>query len=106
MSRALLLVLFALFAAVCTPAIVEWWSRPWEVFFGQRSGWWYGDDFAVFYSAGHLVATGAWASLYDASAHIHANSELAFFNPPFFALFFAPFAAMSEERAFQAWTVI
>jgi hypothetical protein len=105
MQKTLGIALFGLVALYAVPAAIGWWQDPYHVFLGRRDGWWDGDDFAVFYSAGRLIAHGQFTSLYDASAHIHANKELAYYNPPFFALFFAPLSLLSEERAFQVWTV-
>lgn len=81
---------------------------------GRRDFWWDAEDFAVFYAAGTLVSRGDAGQLYDTSAHaliqmpllVDHDEPLGFYNPPFFALFFVPFAGLSAERAFQVWSAV
>ena len=76
-----------------------------------------GQDFLAFYSAGRLVEAGKTAELYDLTAlttlqrSIAEESQLSlvsdvapWFNPPFAAWLFAPFAHASFNAALLWWT--
>jgi hypothetical protein len=77
-----------------------------------------GQDFIAFYSAGRLVDSGRTDELYDldalaalqrsiaAESHLSLASDVApWFNPPFAAFLFAPFAMFSFNTALAWWTV-
>jgi hypothetical protein len=76
-----------------------------------------GQDFIAFYSAGRLVDSGRTDDLYDLSAlaslqrsiaaesNVTLASDVApWFNPPFAAFIFAPFAMFSFNTALAWWT--
>jgi Glycosyltransferase family 87 len=114
LRRAAPYVLLALCALALAPLVAMWWAQPIAAFFGRRDLWWDAEDFSVFYTAGHLVASGDGHLLYARSAFgaeqgtlpaRHA-ATLNFFNPAFFALLFAPFSSLSFARAFQLWTLL
>ena len=78
-----------------------------------------GHDFTAFYSAGHFADTRQFDKLYDIEAvkafeqqtGKQANLTLGdaygpFWNPPFYAWVFAPFARMPYGDALLAWTLI
>jgi hypothetical protein len=78
-----------------------------------------GHDFTAFYAAGHFVATGQADKLYDIEAVKHYEQETGrryglslgdsygpYWNPPFYALIFAPLARLPYPRALAIWTVI
>jgi Glycosyltransferase family 87 len=61
-------------------------------------------DFAQFYSAGSVVASGNAPHLYD----LAKDSELLrqFTHPPFEAILYAPFAQLPYAMAFRLWTLL
>jgi Glycosyltransferase family 87 len=74
-------------------------------------------DFLAFYGAGRLVLLGDPAGIYDPVAltevqrriipgPVGANGYMPFINPPFAAVAFAPFAALSPEAARAVWAGI
>ncbi|MEX2247575.1 MAG: glycosyltransferase family 87 protein [Dehalococcoidia bacterium] len=102
----------AILGWVVAPAVAGWWAAPWHAFFGRREFWWDAEDFAVFYAAGKLVAAGDAHLLYTPSAFTpiqsallptHQDVTLGYYNPPFFALLFAPISWLSFDRAYQVW---
>jgi hypothetical protein len=97
-------------------AVAVWWAQPAHVFFGRR-GPTDAVDFAVFYSAGRLVASGDGDQIYTPSALQPLEREaqpalrdvpspLPYLNPPFFALAIAPLTMLSFDRAFQVWSLM
>src|SRR5262249_36897127 len=75
-----------------------------------------GGDYIAFYAAGRLVLQGHAGAIYDRSA-VEAVQDLAlgsavpgffdaFRNPPFFALVFAPIAALDLTPSFAVWTAL
>jgi Glycosyltransferase family 87 len=65
-------------------------------------------DFRSFYAAGRLVADGRAHELY-ARGIIAATGRTGgepYFNPPFFALLWAPFSLMPFDAAYRAWTLM
>ena len=97
-------------------AVAVSWAQPAQVFFGRR-GPTDGVDFAVFYSAGSLVASGDGDQIYTPSALAPREREaqpalrdvpspLPYLNPPFFALAIAPLTWLSFDRAFQVWSLM
>jgi hypothetical protein len=118
MRTILILLLLGIVTFVLGGAVASWWAQPAEAFFGRRSAWWDAGDFTVFYSAGKLVAAGDAHLLYTLSAYretqqaaleahgLREHTTLGYYNPPFFALLFAPLSWLSFDRAFQVWTSI
>ena len=111
----LILALLGLCGALFAPGILAQWQAPAEVFMGRREFWWDAEDFAVFYSAGDMVASGKPHLLYTISEYTgrqreiletHEDATLGFYNPAFFALLFVPFSFLPFERAFQAWSIV
>ncbi len=94
-------------------AVPSWWSQPVEAFFGRRERW-DASDFAAFYSAGKLVASGQGHRLFhpgDLTAMQHSwvtlpeGHVLPYLNPPFFAAIVAPLTWLPFGHAYQAWTL-
>lgn len=111
----LLLCALALVALALAPYVTAWWSQPAAAFLGRRSQWWDAEDFAVFHTAGRLIASGQGHLLYTPSAFAgsehrllptHEGVVLNYYNPAFFALLFAPLSRISFDRAFQIWTLL
>ena len=109
--RIALLLVVAFLAAGVWP-----WKEGGADFLGRRDPYWISEDFAAFYSAGTMVTAGVGAKLYDVNAVGHVEHAVAghpvggsgvlpYFNPPFFALVFAPLAHVSLARAYQLWTL-
>lgn len=103
-----------------TVAVVAGGAGPWIAaiadFFGERDPFWVREDFTAFYAAGKLVSTGLASRMYDLpvvasiehlAAHgpVGGTGMLPYFNPPFFALPFAPLAHLSLQQAYQVWSV-
>ena len=103
-----------------TVAFIAGGAGPWieaiADFFGKRHPFWVREDFTAFYAAGRLVNDGMASRMYDLSlvgwiehlaAHgpVGGTGTLPYFNPPFFALPFAPLAHLSLQQAYQVWTV-
>ncbi|MGH7177070.1 MAG: glycosyltransferase family 87 protein [Tepidisphaeraceae bacterium] len=78
-----------------------------------------GHDFLPFYTAGTLVRAGMYDLLYDLGTLREMERETAaryavpigksfgpFWNPPFYAWLFAPFAAMPYPHALASWTLL
>ncbi len=78
-----------------------------------------GHDFLAFYTAGTFVRTGRASELYDLTAVRDFQHQLAgregltigqsfgpWWNPPFYALAFAPLSALSYQRAADIWRLI
>ena len=127
--QALTLTAALLFAVI----IASFWAAPVSAFFGHRGGV-IACDFLTLYSAGHLVSAGDVTELYNPEsmrsvqeAILHAadskspevlraaqdgasqasdRQSLSYLNPPFFALFLAPFSWFSFDTAFQLWTLL
>lgn len=99
-------------------AIGFWpWKEGGADFLGRRDPAWIGEDFTAFYAAGTLVASGLAPKLYDTGAiasveHVAAghavggSGSLPYFNPPFFALAFAPLSHLPLAQAYQVWTLV
>lgn len=77
-------------------------------------GWLFGIDYVAFYSAGKLVLEGQSAELYNQAAVREVQRQLfglseglmmTFMNPPFYALFMVPFAALPFVPSLLVWTV-
>lgn len=92
------------------------WKEGGADFLGRRDPYWISEDFAAFYSAGTMVTAGVGAKLYDVHAvgrvehavagqPVGGSGVLPYFNPPFFALVFAPLTQVSLARAYQLWTL-
>ena len=92
------------------------WTQAIADFFGKRDPFWVREDFTAFYAAGRLVNEGLASRVYDlplvgwvehVAAHgpVGGTGTLPYFNPPFFALPFAPLAHLSLQQAYQVWTV-
>ncbi len=68
-------------------------------------------DFAIFYTAGRIVAHGNPHQLYDMQLQrqiqrqlVHRNQFRPFYHAPFEAWFFAPFANLSFQSAYLLWS--
>lgn len=93
------------------------WREVVDDFFGRTHPFWVREDFSAFYAAGHVVATGLGAHLYDpgtmraaeyaaAGRQVGGSGLLMYFNPPFFALLYWPLTNVSLQHAYQLWTVL
>ncbi len=104
-----------------TVAFVAGGAGPWAEaiadFFGKRHPFWVREDFTAFYAAGKLVDGGLASRMYDlptiawiehqaAGGPVGGTGMLPYFNPPFFALPFAPLAHLSLQQAYQVWGVV
>jgi len=104
-----------------TVAFVAGGAGPWfeaiADFFGKRHPFWVREDFTAFYAAGKLVNEGlasrmydlptiAWVEHHAAGGAVGGTGMLPYFNPPFFALPFAPLAHLSLQQAYQVWGVV
>lgn len=72
-----------------------------------------GPDFPAFFTGGWLVRQGENASLYDLQRQQAIQQTVlghevvsAYVNPPHYALFAAPFSALSYAQAFALWSVL
>jgi hypothetical protein len=101
----------AIAASVCALLValgfVHWWQAI-ESFRNTSTYNFSAYDFRSFYAAGRLVTS---ARAHDLYTHgVVATSGRAggepYFNPPFFALFWAPFAALPFDAAYRVWTSI
>jgi hypothetical protein len=113
----LLAVAVPLALLVLAPLVAGWWAQPVAVFLGRRVPPWDAVDFATLYAAGSLVASGQGHVLYHLDAlwgPEHAavptilppDVTLAFLNPPFFSLVFAPLSLLPFDRALQVWLLV
>ena len=87
--------------------IVHWWQAV-ASFLDTSTYNFSAYDFRSFYAAGRLVADGRAHELY-AHGIIAATGRTGgepYFNPPFFALLWAPFSLMPFDAAYRAWTLI
>ena len=106
--------------AVCL-ALVAAGAGPWievaAAFLGRRTPFWIAEDFTAFYAAAKLIISGSGHRIFDISAiaaaeraaaghQVGGTGVLAYFNPPFFALAFAPLTVLSLEQAYQVWTIL
>ncbi|HEY1628813.1 MAG TPA: hypothetical protein VGF52_03075, partial [Tepidisphaeraceae bacterium] len=77
-----------------------------------------GHDFLAFYTAGTFARLGKFDQLYDLRAVREMEYSLArqnnleigksfgpYWNPPFYAWFFAPLSALPYEQALRVWTL-
>lgn len=104
---------YALF--VGTILLANWLLTPGQHIRANRLGY----DFLPFYTAGQLVSSGRYQQLYDLDAiraREHAiaaasglelgNAVGPFWNPPFYALVFVPFAGLAFQAAFVWWSAV
>ncbi|MCB0344052.1 MAG: DUF2029 domain-containing protein [Bdellovibrionales bacterium] len=100
-------------------ALMLWGGWLFNVTLGQgaidRAGQVIGTDFVMFYAAGHSLAEGAQARLYDFAYQYHLQQSLIgakfsgtynFYVSPFAAILYAPFAGFSYLTAFVLWTLL
>lgn len=88
-------------------SMVHWWQAV-ATFLDTSTYNFSAYDFRSFYAAGRLVADGGAHDLYTHGVIAgtgRAGGE-PYFNPPFFALLWAPFSLLSFDAAYRAWTLI
>lgn len=92
------------------------WLEAVADFFGKHQPFWVREDFTAFYAAGQLASHGLGAKIYSdpviagvehlaAGRPVGGTGMLPYFNPPFFALPFAPLSHLSLQQAYQVWLV-
>ncbi len=88
-------------------SMVHWWQAV-ATFLDTSTYNFSAYDFRSFYAAGRLVVDGRAHDLYRHGA-IAATARTGgepYFNPPFFALLWAPFSLVPFDAAYRAWTLI